>query len=208
MVKVQGKGSSSNFAPAGSQNAFTEEWQPSQTQCPPKEPQLLNCPECGSNYVDKNGHRYIKNGEDIQRFKCRKCKYRFSEKPLQRNQEWSINIQSDLTDSRQLCAILQEAKKLDLATETKSVAGEKDPKLTAEGQILQYLIYLKNQGYRDSTIEQKDWLLRKLLKSGANLNDPETVKHSIANVETSESYKALLAIAYEGFAKRNGHSLD
>jgi integrase len=36
------------------------------------------------------------------------------------------------------------------------------------------------------------------------IGDPETVKHAIASLEKSESYKALLSIAYEGFAKRNG----
>jgi integrase len=96
----------------------------------------------------------------------------------------------------------KEAKNLDTATETQTVAGEK-LKLNSEGQILQYLIHLKNQGYRDSTIEQKDALLHNLLKKGANLNEPETVKKAIASLESSESYKALLAIAYEGFAKRN-----
>ncbi len=88
------------------------------------------------------------------------------------------------------------------ALETKTVAGDKQNS-TAEGQILQYLIFLKNQGYRDSTIEQKDAILHGLLKKGANLNDPESVRQAIARAEVSESSKALLSIAYEGFAKRN-----
>jgi len=42
------------------------------------------------------------------------------------------------------------------------------------------------------------------MKIGADLNEPETVKKAIANTDNSESYKLLMCIAYEGFAKRNG----
>jgi len=198
MVEVQGKGSSSNVAPAGLENAFSEELSKSQTHYTPNEPQSLTCPECGSTHIDKNGHRYVAGEIDIQRYLCKKCRYRFSEKPPNDYKD------SPTIRNRQLCAILQGAKKLTNTQETETCAGDTNLKLSDEGQILQYLIYLKNQGYRDSTIEQKDWLLRRLLNLGANLNDPETVKHAIASLETSESYKALLSIAYEGFAKRNG----
>ena len=102
--------------------------------------------------------------------------------------------------TRQVCESLTGSKNLNTATELKTVAGETR---SIEGKILQYLVYLKNQGFRDTTIEQKDQLLRRLLKLGANLDDPETVKKAIANIEKTESYKLLLSIAYEGFAKRN-----
>jgi len=91
---------------------------------------------------------------------------------------------------------------LDTTQETETCGVEQ--KTTTEGQILQYLIYLKNQGYADGTIAQKDGILHKLTKLGANLADPETVKKAIANTETSESYKLLMCIAYEGYAKKNG----
>ena len=93
-------------------------------------------------------------------------------------------------------------KNLDSATETKTVAGEQ--KTSLRGQILQYLIYLKNQGYADGTIAQKSMILNKLMKLGANLANPESVKKVIASTENSESYKLLMCIAYEGFAERNG----
>ena len=51
----------------------------------------------------------------IQRFLCRNCGFSFSEK----------SYKISLTDNSQLCAIYDvEAKKLDYATETKTVAGE------------------------------------------------------------------------------------
>jgi hypothetical protein len=41
MVEVQGKGSSSNVAPAGLENALSEEWSKNQTHYPLKEPQTV-----------------------------------------------------------------------------------------------------------------------------------------------------------------------
>ena len=97
----------------------------------------------------------------------------------------------------------KEAKNLETATETQAVAGDKR-RLDAEGQILQHLFHLKSDGKRDSTIEQRDWLLHNLVNRGANLNDPESVKRAIALAEVSESFKALLTTAYDMFAKANG----
>jgi hypothetical protein len=39
---------------------------------------------------------------------------------------------------------------------------------------------------------------------GANLTDPESVKHAIAQVEVSENFKALMTAAYDMFAIANG----
>lgn len=88
------------------------------------------------------------------------------------------------------------------ATETKTVAGER--KVSIEAQIVNYLIYLKNEGRRDATIEARDFQLRRLIHLGADLNDPESVKRVIADLDKSESYKLLLCVAYEGFALKNG----
>jgi integrase len=102
-----------------------------------------------------------------------------------------------------VCATREGAKNLETATETKTVAGETQ-KVSIEAQIVNYLIYLKNEGRRDATIEAKDFQLRRLIQLGANLNNPESVKRVIADLDKSESYKLLLCIAYEGFAKKNG----
>src|SRR5659263_15768 len=118
MVEVQG--SSPNIVPAGLENAFTEEWQSSQTHYPSKEPQLLSCPECGSTNVDMNGHRYMKNGVDIQRFICQKCGYRFSERSPNDYKE------SPTIRNRQLCVLQGATKKLTEATKIKIVAGREN----------------------------------------------------------------------------------
>jgi integrase len=91
---------------------------------------------------------------------------------------------------------------LTYATEKNTVAG--GMKNSIEAQIVNYLIYLKNEGRRDSTIEARDSQLRRLVQLGADLSNPESVKKAIARLDVSESYKLLLCIAYEGFALRNG----
>jgi integrase len=93
---------------------------------------------------------------------------------------------------------------LDPQVETKTAGEQKVSPLDIEGRILQYIVYLKNQGYHDATIEQKDQLLHRLVRLGADLNSQDSVKKAIANVDKSESYKLLLCIAFEGFAKKYG----
>jgi integrase len=162
------------------------------------EPQLsLKCPECGCDSYVKDGHKMV-NDEDKQRYKCKACSYRFTvgHKHLK-------NIQDNISKQR-ICAILQDAKNLQPSTEIKTVGDIQ--KVSPEAQIVNYLIYLKNEGRRDSTIEAKDFQLRRLMQLGADLSNPESVKKVIANLERSESYKLLLCIAYEGFAFKNGLS--
>lgn len=172
---------------------------------PSSEPQLI-CPECGNTRLYRDGHRYCSGGADIQRWLCRECGLRFSlnsEKPLRKNSYWHINTAGNHTSNRQVCDLLTEKSKNLSATESKTVAGE-TRKVSVEAQIVNYLIYLKNEGRRDSTIEAKDFQLRRLIHLGADLNDPGSVKRAIAALDKSETYKLLLCIAYEGFASKNG----
>ena len=165
----------------------------------------------------KDGLRYLSrsgDGQPTQRWVCRECGFRFSisnwnnsELPEQVHTIQTKPFYSDpaLLSTRQVCVTEAEGMlNLDPATETTTVAGEQKQKNSAEGQILQYLVYLKNQGYQDATIEQKNMVLHRLIRLGANLADPESVKKAIASLDKSDSYKLLIAIAYEGFAKKNG----
>ena len=43
------------------------------------------CSQCGSTSLYRAGFRYLEDGSPVQRWLCRKCSYRFSEKPLQKN---------------------------------------------------------------------------------------------------------------------------
>ena len=128
------------------------------------------CPECGSKRIYKDGLRYVKN-RDIQRYLCRKCGYRFSE---------NSNKECQTNNNHQLCAILKEAKKLDSQTETKTVAGvslidNQDNK----GKIIEYLWYMKKQGYAKTTVQTYVSIIKLLHKKNADLKDPESVKEVI-----------------------------
>ena len=65
------------------------------------------------------------------------------------------------------------------ATEVrKEVAGGASD---VRGLLLNFAWWMKKQGYAESTIKARVWLLRVLAKRGANLLDPESVKEAIAN---------------------------
>ena len=84
------------------------------------------CPNCHSKRNWKDGTREIKNRE-VQRYICRYCGYRFSENSYKGT--WT-------NANRQLCAI-KKAKKLDTATETKTVAGESSTtELEIKGKLI------------------------------------------------------------------------
>jgi integrase len=79
--------------------------------------------------------------------------------------------------------------------------GEKLAGDVAE-KIVQFLWWMKKQGYRESTIISRGSRLRRLAKLGANLLDPESVKEVIAKQDNwSESRKEAMVYAYDLFAK-------
>jgi integrase len=159
------------------------------------------CPQCGSNRLYRDGLRYLADGAIVQRWLCRDCNYRFSEKPPQTKQEWSINNPDALKSKRRICA--KEAKNLTQATETKTVAGELErlPQ-DAKGLIIKFMAYLEREGY--SAGIGYPVTLRHLVKDCANLLDPENVKTIIAQQKWKDSVKMLAVYAYDAFCKMEG----
>lgn len=188
---------------------------PGSPMVPRSNSQALTCPECGSKgpfYCD--GHRHLKDGTDRQRWLCRACGYRFSERSrlqtrindsdalehVQRIQSKKLKSEVALLEGCQLGAILQEAKKLDSATETKTVAGDrKTDALTAKGLLLQYALWLQKEGYGENC-RYRD-CIRMLINSGANLYNPESVKEVIAKKSWKDGTKMQMAYAYDALTK-------
>jgi integrase len=160
------------------------------------------CPNCGSKKSDRDGLRYLANGSSIQRWLCKKCAYRFSEKPPQKNQEWSINTQTNLISKRRICATDKEATNLTHATETKTVCVG-DENQTIKGKLLQFALYMKLQGFSQATIDGWNQKLNQLSRN-ANLNDPEEVKSYLAFHSMSEASKHYFCTAYNSFLKWQG----
>ena len=148
------------------------------------------CPNCHSKRNWKDGLRRTSFGS-IQRYNCQDCGYRFSEKSYK---------DSLLSENSQLCAINEEAKKLDTATEIKTVAGEeKQLNADTEGLIAQYLAYLEKEGHVQET--RYPYLIKRLARLGANLKDPESVKQVIAKQKIKNGTKIQYVYAYDNFAK-------
>ena len=97
-------------------------------------------------------------------------------------------------------------------TRQKRAAGA--TKLSKEeiaGKIVEYTWFLKKAGYsqgsddNEGTIQKRTKLLKRLVKLGANLYDPEDVKKVIANTETwSVGCKINAVYAYQGFVEMEG----
>jgi integrase len=103
--------------------------------------------------------------------------------------------------SHQVCA-QKDAKNLNTATETKTVAGESQ-KITQDtkGKILEFAWHLKKQNSSDSTIRTFTFLLKKLAENGADLDEPESVKEVLSKLSVSPNSKALIVATYTSFLK-------
>jgi integrase/recombinase XerD len=156
------------------------------------------CPNCHSKKNWRAGLRQTENGE-VQRFLCRECGFRFSEKP---------NIEFQLSRGRQLCALLEEAKKLDTATEIKTVAGTSLEQQTRKGIIVEFMLYMKKQGFRPATIKTRSEHLSAMMNAGANIGDPEDVKFVIADKKCSDGHKKNLVLAYDTYLRMRGTKWD
>jgi len=146
----------------------------------------MDCPECGSIQIVKSGVQILNNGEEKQRLKRSDCGRKFSENYIRFVEQ---------KKKRQLCAVLKEAKKLDSVTETKTVTGN------VKGKVLEYYFKMKRDGYAESTIRLTNTALRVLIKRGADLTDPETVKEVIAKQDWSGNRQRNVINAYSKFLK-------
>src|SRR4030067_3226297 len=167
------------------------------------EPSNILCPQCSAQKLYRDGLRYLADGSSVQRWLCRTCGYRFSEKPSQENPEWSINTPAPLTSIRQICATRKEAKNLTQATEIKTVAGESSLQ-DARGKIVEFSFWLLKQGYSQATIKGRVKLLNRLMRLGANFTDEESIKEVIAQQSWGVSRKVNAVDAYYSLLKMQG----
>jgi len=149
---------------------------------------MVACPECGSDRIYRDGLRYMNEGQ-IQRFLCRNCGYRFSEKSYKECQ----------TNSHSQICVLKKAKNLDTTTETKTAAG--DLNQTQQGLILEFQWKMKKRQLADITIESRTYLLNNLVRLGANLNNPDSVETILATEKMPTSQKFNTVKAYKAFTK-------
>jgi len=88
-------------------------------------------------------------------------------------------------------------------------ATQKLSETDIKGKIVEYAWHLKKQGYAESTIKTRTDLFKILVKEGANLLNPESVKIVLSKLERWEpGSKAVAVEGYNGFAKFNGLSWE
>lgn len=166
-----------------------------------------SCPECGSSNVWRDGLR----GE-VQRWLCRGCGFRFSQKPVSDGKEQALNTGSNVPLERQIC--VSETKNLEPATEIKPVAGDmekalkkkigfgrKNSSVSCEVRALVavYEGWLEKEGYSGESHYPNDVL--RLAGLGADLHDPESVKVAIGRLKVRDGTKLQYVYAYDCLAK-------
>lgn len=86
----------------------------------------------------------------------------------------------------QVCALDKKAKNL-IATETEkqTVAGTSPiTQQDIKGKLVEFAFWMQKQGYRESTIGTRITRLEMLVRRGAKLYDPESIKETIALQKT------------------------
>jgi len=176
---------------------------------------LIKCPECGSLRIWKDGLRYTNLGS-VQRYICRNCAYRFSDphfqhafndsdlsQHVQRVQTKKIKRHTIIPSPRQVCAALTRGTKNLTEVETRQEKAQREgtkPDLeTVKGLLAQYAYWLEKEGYYENSTYPR--LLQVLVKRGANLLDPESVKTVIARQHWKNGTKMLAVYAYDIMAK-------
>ena len=181
----------------------------------------LRCPLCKSSKIWKDGIRYTKDGE-VQRYICRECGHRFSETSLNKSDslEHVERVQTKKSYSSyglpSICQVsvteTQGAKNLvevETRTEKWAAGATRTSQADIKGKIVEFLWWMKKQGYAKSTIEGRVKLLKRLVRLGADLYNPESVKEVIAKQEKwSEGRKELAVEAYSSYLTMVGGKWD
>ena len=151
------------------------------------------CPRCGSKKVWRDAKRYTVLGDEIQRWYCCDCGRRFSDpedvasarstfEHLERIGSKSLKTPVDIDTSRQIC--VEETKNLVAEPQRNRFLRRNETiQLQANANIpekvINYLLWLKKQGYAESTIFDRVKIIKFLAKN-ANIDDPESIKELIA----------------------------
>jgi integrase len=172
----------------------------------------LRCPECGSTKLYRDGLRYLTDGSSVQRWLCRNCGFRFSEK-RKPNEGKNLKIKRDNNSICQVCGKAGLPKNLAEAlvalTETsgEEKSGLREPQGLSEeevkGKILEFALHLKRLGRTEGTIANYVHRLKHLLSLRADLTNPTSVLDAIMK-KNSDTNRLQLIKAYKNFAKYLG----
>jgi len=178
----------------------------------PKEisaPISLSCPRCRSSRLWRAGVRHSAFGDQIQRWFCRDCRFRFSDpedvqkawSAIERFERQSLKSGSNIVSNSQIC--VTETKNL-AAEQQKTEVLRRNDLSTAKGKIVEYEFWMMKQGYAKTTIEARGRIMNRLVRLGANLYDPEQIKEIIAKQPWSEGRKEVVTETYSNYLAMAG----
>jgi integrase/ribosomal protein L37AE/L43A len=174
------------------------------------------CPKCHSRKVWRDAKRYTPNGFEIQRWSCRDCGLRFSDpNDAKRAKEAARTVETVDTKSLKSKAGILTTRQI-CVTETKNLAAEqqksevllRNEAATTNGKIVEYEFWLLKRGYAQSTIEGRVKIMKRLVKLGASLFDPESIKDVLAKQTWSDGRKEYVTEAYTNFLIMIGGKWD
>lgn len=174
----------------------------------------MQCPECGSSKVFRNGTAKSNFDVKIQRYVCRSCGRRFSDPDDLKKAKAvadsflpyeGLKVKDKNKQASQVCALIGDAKNLTLeATEKISVSQREKPKAERGINIIikDFQWQLKKEGKADVTIRNYGYSLLRLEKLGVDLFNPETFREAMARQDKltpirrhglTKAYKSFLA---------------
>jgi hypothetical protein len=166
---------------------------------------VAQCPQCGSQKTWKDGVRKTNYG-DVQRYLCRDCGFRFSENGFAKD----FCTASSLGSSCRIGAVPKaHGQVINLAAIEPLKEGPAGATTTnaadLKGKLVEYLWYMKKQGYAETTVQTYASILKLLIKRGADIFDPESVKKVIAQQTSWGSGRKWNVVkAYTLFLKMQG----
>jgi integrase len=119
--------------------------------------------------------------------------------------EKRLNIFRDYNRDCRVCASEREVKNLVTVgsrIEKRAAGATELNQAEIKGKLVEYLWFLKKRGYTKSTVKTKVQTLKRLVRMGVNLLNPESVKDVLAaHDEWSNNYKKIVVYAYDNFTE-------
>jgi len=166
--------------------------------------QEIKCPHCGSKRLFKDGKRKLSDGSKVQRYLCRDCGYRFTDPRVRQTLKAHSGISFNAGEMLRALKLEVEEEKSESGPQTRETTVPLS-EMTVRGKIIEFLWWMKKQGYADETIKSRSEILTRLMRMGADLFNPESVKAIIAEEDGwSPSRKANVVRAYSLFARWAG----
>ena len=172
------------------------------------------CRFCGSPDSWRNGHK----PDGTQRYLCKNCGREYTKK-TQKSSEHDPTIQATGLNSAATKSLLAGEREKHPRTGVGAVAGIEEREMgrtkqiqecdllkafskEMRGKIIEFAVHKLNQGYSEVSVKTYLYSLKNLMKRGADLHDPESVKTVLAREKRwSNKTKAILVTAYDALPK-------